>query len=113
MPAKDKLRKAIEEYDREHARLHKLTGQPLVPARANVEPRLVCRRCWHVVDRHHEYQLWEMKTVAECPCPKGERYVASKHGWRHWLSGRGWKEHVWPGIIVCPKCGGFLDEVQA
>lgn len=93
----DRLRSLIGKHDRDNARAHRLTGEPVVPPRGDSNKKRVCGSCWHVVDEQAERKAWQAKVG----CHFGERYG----GGVCFMCYGECCTHRWPGVLVCPKCG--------
>lgn len=110
----DNLRRMIGRYDRDNARQHRLTGEPVIAARADTTTRTVCGSCWHVVDERAEYRAWVSGTEKACGCWSMQGWPVRERAWAHWNTvTREYTEHVWAGISCCPRCSGELHEVVA
>lgn len=109
----DRLRSMINKHDRDNARVHRLTGEPVMAPRGDSNVKRVCGSCWHMVDEVGEVIRWTKQTERLCGCDRSGSWMVRPRGWQHWSR----KEHRtiihdFPGVVTCPTCGAdALGEV--
>lgn len=107
----DNLRRAVDQYDRDHARRNRLTDHLQLPPRGDSRTRRVCGTCWRTDDatgRLAAYQRWR-DDLTDCEF-SDDRGIECEGHWNEERSR--WMVHRYqPDLWACSRCGSPLHEV--